>query len=82
VVALALSDAAAALPTGRIDTLFVQTDASTVAGSDLGRRVVFDGGKTVLVGQDEDHVFPPGWTALPFPFCNDHVTSLLTGKAA
>jgi hypothetical protein len=82
VVAFDLPDAAAAVPMGRIDTLFVQVDASTVVASDLGQRVALDGGTTVLVGPDADDVVPEGWSALPFPFNNDHLTSVLTRVAA
>lgn len=81
ILAFSLPEAAAALPVGRIDTLFVQMNADIVAASDLGKRVEADGGKTVLVGVDADVAVPHGWSALPFPFANDHLTSLLACAA-
>ncbi len=75
-----LDEATAAVPAGRIEAAFVQMDVGDFVSTELSRRVATDGGRTVLVGLEATTVLPDGWSALPFPFSGDDVTSLLTGE--
>ena len=77
VVTRTLEEAFDASPAGRIRAAFVQTDAANFVASTLGRRVAADGGRVVLAGKEKAHGLPEGWKALPFPFFDNDVESLL-----
>jgi len=74
-----LREAADALPPGRIEVVFAQTDGAAVAKSGLSPRVVADKARVVLVGEEEAPGLPEGWSALPFPFFGESIASLLSG---
>lgn len=76
-LAQSLRDAVSALPSGRVELAIVQQDAATIAASTLGQRVAADGGKVVVISEDEGRRLPDGWTALLLPFASDDVASLL-----
>ncbi len=80
-LAQSLCDAERALPAGRIEMAIVQMDPATIAGSSLGRRVVADGGKVVVVSADQRERLPDGWIDLPIPFASADVASLLSDPA-
>jgi hypothetical protein len=80
VLARTPDEATAAVPAGRIAAAFVQMDVGDFVSTELSRRVASDGGRTVLVGLEATTALPVGWSALPFPFSGDDVTSLLTAS--
>ena len=77
-LARTLPEAVDALPEGRIEIAFVQLDPAVVAASPLGRRAAADGGRVVVLCEEQGTRLPDGWTALAVPFASDDVASLLT----
>jgi hypothetical protein len=77
ILAPGLEMAAEALPPGRIEAAFVQTDPQDLSRSALAQRIATDGGRMVLVGIEPDIRLPEGWARLPFPFSESDVAALL-----
>ncbi|MES2913530.1 MAG: hypothetical protein V4753_00310 [Pseudomonadota bacterium] len=77
-VARTLHEAVDALPLGRIEVAFVQSDPRTIATSPLGRRIAAEGGRVVVLSEDIRGALPVGWAALPFPFSSKAVAELLS----
>ncbi len=82
-VARSVNEAEATVPPGQIAAAFVQQDPDAIARTNLVRRVQADQGRIVLVGYEPktDQTIP-GWSVLPLPFSQDHVTAVLIGAIA
>jgi hypothetical protein len=77
VVARTVNDPDVVVPEGRIVAAFVQGDMARFIASAIGARVLMDGAKLVLVGQ-EPATTTQDLVVLPYPFAADDVADLVS----